>query len=173
MIHEVLPIICSCCRSYIVTKDWATQILKDLKEYDVNLTMDEIRCTPEKMWKKQIKQKSIENALKFLNTTQWSKSRQYIDLKMTKFLSSNVEDIQIKTAQLLTKIQLHMVKNIKISFKEQYNPNVVCNSCLLSECNQKHLFECWALIGRNQLVTYLPNYEDIFIDEDPMHSKVC
>ena len=41
-------------------------------------------------------------------------------------------------------------------------------SDLISECNQSHLICCNALIGigSNQLVTYIPNQEDIFNDEE-------
>ena len=37
---------------------------------------------------------------------------------------------------------------------------------MLKECNQSHLLNCKALIGSNQLVTYIPNCEDIFNDDD-------
>ena len=59
-----------------------------------------------------------------------------------------------------------MVENIKSNFKQEYLPNLICNSCGKNECNQPHLLYCEALIGSNQLITYIPNYEDIFNDED-------
>ena len=42
----------------------------------------------------------------------------------------------------------------------------ICDSCRFKVCNQSHLLDCKALIGSNQLVTYIPNYEDIFDDEN-------
>ena len=33
------------------TKDWATRILKDLNEFKIDLSMDEIRQIPKKIWK--------------------------------------------------------------------------------------------------------------------------
>ena len=44
--------------------------------------------------------------------------------------------------------------------------NYLCGSCNLSECSQKHLLECSTLIGKNEIVSYIPNYIDIFNDND-------
>ena len=41
----------------------------------------------------------------------------------------------------------------------------MCNSCKKNECNQSHLLICPALIGRNQLITNIPNYKDFFDDD--------
>ena len=59
-----------------------------------------------------------------------------------------------------------MIENVKANFKEQFKPNLICNACKLNECKQRHLLECQALIGSNELVSYIPNYEDVFNDED-------
>ena len=64
-----------------------------------------------------------------------------------------------------------MIENVKSNFKENYKPNLVCNSCNLSECNQEHLLECSALIGKNELLTYIPNYIDIF-DNENIHEQM-
>ena len=36
----------------------------------------------------------------------------------------------------------------------------------MNECNQSHLLYCEALIGSNELITYIPKYEDIFNDDN-------
>ena len=53
---------------------------------------------------------------------------------------------------------------MKCNFKEQYLPNLICNSCKLAECNKAHLLQCSALIGSNELLIYIPEYEYIFDD---------
>ena len=60
-----------------------------------------------------------------------------------------------------------MIETVKMNFKETYKPDLVCKSCSLSECNQSHLLNCSKLIGSNQLVSYIPEYQDIFNDDDP------
>ena len=59
-----------------------------------------------------------------------------------------------------------MIEMVKTNFKQEFEPNLICNSCKLKECNQSHLLYCNTLIGSNQLVTYIPRYEDIFNDDD-------
>ena len=148
------------------SKDWASQIMKDLKMFKINLTFEEISTMSEKSWKLLVKNKSIEIALENLNSNQGSKSQKSKSLEMAPYLTSNNEEFSLKTASFIAKLQTHMVENIKCNFKEQYKPNLTCNSCLISECNQKHLLECSALIGRNELLTYIPNYNDIFDNEN-------
>ena len=58
------------------SKDWAIQVLKDLTQFDIKLTMDEIRSMPEATWKQLVRNKSIAISLEFLNSNQGSKSRQ-------------------------------------------------------------------------------------------------
>ena len=37
---------------------------------------------------------------------------------------------------------------------------------MLKVCDQSHLLYCEALIGSDQLVTYIPEYEEIFNDDN-------
>ena len=60
--------------------DWATQILQDLKAYQILLSMDEIRSMPEKKYKNLIKTITVKRALNFLNKNQGSKCRKYENL---------------------------------------------------------------------------------------------
>ena len=40
--------------------------------------------------------------------------------------------------------------------------NCVCEGCQKDESNTQHILECNQLLGQNELVTYLPLYEDLF-----------
>ena len=90
---------------------------------------------------------------------------------MVQYLSPNNEDVTIKIASFIALVQTHMIENVKSNFKEKYKPNLTCYSCKQSECNQKHLLECKSQLGSNELVTYIPNYEDIF-DNDNLKEQV-
>ena len=125
--------------------------------------MDEIRKTPVKIWKEEVKRITIKIALDYLNSNVGSKSRKYSKLEMSPYLCPN-DQMPIETAKFLAKAQSHMIENIKMNYQQEYKPNLVCNACKKSECNQAHLLICPALIGSNQLITYIPNYEDIFDD---------
>ena len=152
-------------------KDWATQVIKDMEKFEITLTLDEIRKMPEASWKSLVKGKSTENALKYLNSNQGSKSQKRNSLKMAPYLTSDNNEFSLKTSCFIAKIQTHMIENIKCNFKEHYKPNLVCNSCNLNECNQKHLLECSKLIGSNEFPTYIPDYIDIF-DNDNIQEQM-
>ena len=111
--------------------------------------MEDFKHIPKEAWKNTIKTKSIELALNFLNSNQGSKSQQKEQLEMSPYLRSNHEDISVQTASFIAKAQSHMVENIKHNFKEHYKPNLKCDSCKSSECDQNHLLECSTLIGKN------------------------
>ena len=44
-------------------KDWASQILKDLIDFRIYSTIDEIKFIKEETWKSILKSKAAENAL--------------------------------------------------------------------------------------------------------------
>ena len=117
----------------------------------ITLTLEEIRHIPKEAWKLRIQNKSIELAIAFLNSNQGRKSQQKEELEMSPYLKSNIEDVSVQTASFIAKIQSHMVENIKLNYKEQYKPNLICDSCKISECDQKHLLECSELIGTKQI----------------------
>jgi hypothetical protein len=147
------------------TKDWATKIIKDLSEFNITMSMDEIENTAIAAWKEKVKTQTQINALSYLNSNLGSKSQAHTELKMSSFLCPN-EYLTLDTAKFIAKVQCHMVENIKSNFKQEYLPNLICNSCGKNECNQPHLLYCEALIGSNQLITYIPNHEDIYNNDN-------
>ena len=98
------------------------------------------------------------------NSKVGTKSQPYMELKMSKYLCPN-DYMSLNTSKFVAKTQCHMIETVKTNFKHEFEPNLLCNSCKVKECNQSHLLYCSALIGSNQRVTYIPNYEDIFNDE--------
>ena len=60
-----------------------------------------------------------------------------------------------------------MVETVKMNFQGNFTPNLLCNLCKINECNQSNLLYCKELIGSNEIISYIPNYEDIFNDDDP------
>ena len=53
--------------------------------------------------------------------------------------------------------------------------DVICEGCRILESSTKHTLECNSLIGMNELVTYLPKYEDIYgedVNEQAFISRI-
>ena len=145
------------------SKDWATRIIKDLFEFGIEIPLEEIMKIPINVWKENVKLKTLENALIYLNSNIGSKSRPYTLLQMSPYLMPN-EEVPIEIAKFIAKAQSNMIENVKMNFQQEYKPNFICNACMKNECNQPHLLYCPALLGSNQIVTYIPNYEDLFDD---------
>ena len=148
------------------SKDWAKQVIMDLSDYDIDLSMDEIQCISELNWKQMMKEKTINKALDYLNSVKGRKHRNYGELKMAPYLCPNNEDLSVDVAKFIAKAQSCMIENIKSNFRKQYEPNMICNACNIYECTQAHLLECNVLINGNDLVTYIPIYEEIFDDKN-------
>ena len=85
------------------SKDWCTQILKDLIEYGIEKSLEEIRVINEDSWKSLVKTKTTDIALKYLNSITGSKSRKYQELGMSNYLCSQMNMFQLKLQNLLQK----------------------------------------------------------------------
>ena len=59
-----------------------------------------------------------------------------------------------------------MLENIKSNFKNKHEENLLCKICQIENCTQKHLLYCKKLLGLNEYLTYIPEYEDIFDDDN-------
>ena len=119
--------------------------------------MSEIGSFKEESWKSLVKSKTTSFPLKYLNSIVGSKSQRYQELKLSLYLSSQNENIPVETAKFIAKTQSHMIETVKTNFQSYYKPNLLCNACLISECNQPHLLYCKKLIGSNEIVTNIPN----------------
>ena len=80
---------------------------------------------------------------------------------MSNFLFPGEEEVPIETAKFIAQAQTDMIEYVKINFKERYKPHLNCNTCITNKCNQSHLLYRLKLIGSNEIITYIPNYEDI------------
>ena len=54
---------------------------------------------------------------------------------------------------------------LKTHFRNMYE-DVICNGCRKAESTTRHTLECHTLLGKNEMVTYLPIYEDIYGDDE-------
>ena len=44
--------------------------------------------------------------------------------------------------------------------------NIICGGCKIEESTTKHTLECTSLIGSNELVTYIPDIQDLYGDDE-------
>ena len=147
------------------TKDWASTILKDLLKFEIKLTLDEIERLTVDNWKQIVKEKTHKITLEYLNSQKGGKTENFdfSEVAMIPYLLPN-DDVTIQIAKFIVQIQCRIIREVKCNFRNDHKDNILCNTCKISDCTNSHLLSCFKLIGGNQLVTYIPNYEDIFIN---------
>ena len=80
---------------------------------------------------------------------------------MADFLCPSDIDISIDEKKWLLKCRLEDIE-AKGNRKWQYD-NIFCSSCDSQIIEtQSHILECIPLIGKSEIVTYIPNYNELF-----------
>ena len=91
--------------------DWATEVLQDIEYLDLNLDLEDIKNMPKSSFRKIVKTKTTQKALKFLLEKQGSRNSEYakgkllsyFEMKMAGYLSPSQVDISITEKKWLIK----------------------------------------------------------------------
>ena len=85
----------------------------------------------------------------------------YQGLEIQNYLSS--EDIEITNTErkYIFQFRTQMSFGIKSHFRNMH-ANTICGGCQIEESTTSHTLICHALLGGNELVTYIPNMEDLY-----------
>ena len=150
----------------IKKKDWAQTIMNDLKTLKIELSLQEIEQMPKSKYKQIIKRKIRGHAFQYLvekkdRRNGKGKEIQYTELDMQNYLKTENIDINNNERKLTFQLRTRMCYQIKSHFRSMYEDSV-CEGCQKEESNTQHILECNQLLGKNELVTYLPLYEDLF-----------
>ena len=125
---------------------------------------------PKSTYKKMLKKKINEQALIYLLNKRDNRNGKGIELHYTNLDIKNYlrsEDIEITNQErkLIFQLRTKMCFKIKSHFRNMYQ-NTICEGCQLNESTTEHTLECVSLIGRNEMVTYLPNYNDLYGEDE-------
>ena len=89
----------------------------------------------------------------------------YTNLKMQNYLFTEDMEIQNDERKFVFQIRSQMLFKIKTHFRNMYK-DTVCEGCRKEESTSKHTLHCKQLIGQNEIVTYIPTFEDIYMDDE-------
>ena len=161
-------------------QDWASQVLRDLESLNINNSLNEIQGMSKEKFHKIVKIKTEQVAFEDLENIKSGKkkvkSNKFCQLKISSFLLPN-DDISPDFAKFMVKAVTRMIEGVKCNFKKNHKEDLNCKSCfingILNKCTQKHFMDCRGLIGKNELVTYLPTYEDLFEDNVGDKAYIC
>ena len=151
-------------------KDWISTVKQNLKQLDITLTLQNIEEMPKNTYKKIIKNKIKKEAFSYLVKKRDERNGKgieilYQNLDMQTYLGSEDIDITNEERKLIFQLRTKMCFKIKTHFRNMY-ANTICEGCHLNESTTKHTLECVRLIGRNEIVTYLPSYHDIYGEDE-------
>ena len=121
--------------------DWITQVKKDMKELNLNVTFVEMKTITKNKFKNTIVTAIHKKALEYLNDKKGSKTleTEHTELKMQNYLSPN-NVVKIDEAKQIFRLRSHTI-SVKMNMKSKY-ANKMCYSCGLEEETQMHLLCC-------------------------------
>ena len=151
------------------THDWVSTVLEDLEELDINIEIGDIKDLKKGKFKAIVKEKVTNGAFQYLLKKKEARNSEnakgklliFSDFEMSEYLITKEYDFSIEEKKWLFKCRL---EDIDIPRKWN-NESILCGNCKDIEFDQRHLFECKYLIGKNEMITYIPKYEDIFIGD--------
>ena len=44
--------------------------------------------------------------------------------------------------------------------------NTICEGCKIEQSSTSHVLECKSLVYENEIITYLPNYKDLYGEDE-------
>ena len=89
----------------------------------------------------------------------------YENLTMKNYLCSEDIDISNEERKCIFQMRTKMCFGIKTHFRNMHT-NVLCGGCKIEESTTKHTLECISLLGSNELVTYIPDIQDLYGDDE-------
>ena len=144
------------------TKDWGSQVKKDINELDLGVDIEDIKQMPKASFKTLVKTKIKEHALKYLEYKKKSKTKKviHIELKMQEYLEPNSDEISLTEKQFLFKCRSRML-DVKENMKK-FHKDLTCSACGKEEETQMHLMQCNVLNKTKHEKAHEVNYMDIF-----------
>ena len=135
--------------------DWVSCCMKDLKYLNINLIFDNIKSMKKNEYKIFL-QESIKNeAFEYLLNKQGSKGKEikYSSLKMSEYLSPNLEELSISDKRYIFGIRNRMTQ-IENNFPNKLRKTpCVCGN----EENQEHIYRCKIFNDKKPKVEYEEN----------------
>ena len=116
--------------------------------------------------KKLIRQKIQEKAYEYLITKRNNRNGKgmalsYQGLEIQNYLFSDNIEITNTERKYIFQFRTQMSFGIKCHFRNMH-ANTICDGCQIEQSTTSHTLICNALMGGNEIVTYIPNIEDLY-----------
>ena len=146
------------------SRDWASTVLKDIEELNLNVTLADIQAMNKTSFKSMLKRSVNHKALKDLENRKLKHSKvnhiKHTSLKMQKYLLPNELKIRNEESQLIFKLRCRVTET-KINLKGMFD-SFECDLCGKDDESQEHILKCIELVSMNKEIDVIPNYEKLF-----------
>ena len=147
------------------SKDWIKTVIENLTFLGIHLSFYYIKSMSKKKFKNIIKKKIYDKAFQYLIDRKSLHSKvshiKYNSLQLQDYLKPGNSDISISEMKYIFHLKTRSI-DIKQNYKNKYNGNLDCISCLKSSETMRHILECPMLVKNNQLTQTLPDYMQLF-----------
>ena len=149
---------------YPTKGDWVEEVQKNIEELEINMNLEEIKKKSANSFKRLVKIKTKEYALKYLVELSERHEKMdnlyYTDLKLQNYLQD--EEIPVAEAKNLLRFRTRSAK-YKENMKNSYS-SIACPVCLVQPDTQVHSTQCPKVITK---VKIQGDYKDIFTNDIP------
>jgi hypothetical protein len=146
------------------SKDWITQVLKDIKDINLNLSLEEIKVMKKSELKKILKKMVADVAFERLQKLKENHSKvinlKYHKLEMQMYLKASQHKLKQEDAQMIFNLRSRMTE-VKINYRGRYE-NFECEACKINEESQMHITECKEIIKLRKEYKKPPEYSKLF-----------
>lgn len=149
--------------------DWTSQVLKDMEDIQLNLELNDIAQMSKEIFKHILNKCVTEKAFKELLMKKENRKSEnargrniiYEEFAMQNYLMETDIEISLDERKWLFKSRTDDI-DIRANYKWKHEA-FTCVSCKenIQEDNE-HLLVCSKLIGKNELISYIPEYKDLF-----------
>ena len=131
------------------------------------MDFDQIEMMPKLKFKQLVREKVKNHAFEYLIGKKLSRQKikhiVHNDLNMAGYLCDNDLELTVKERQFLFQCRTYDI-DVRANRTWKYD-NIYCLSCNDNEKEdetQEHILSCNTLIGRNDQLTYIPEYNELF-----------
>jgi hypothetical protein len=141
--------------------DWASSCLQDLKDLQIEMSLDEIKKIPKTKFSGIIQKAIQKRAFEYLISKQGSKGQEirYTELKMAEYLLPSCEKITIEEQR-----NIFSIRNRMVAIPSNFPKNKKEEICVCQKIeNMKHIYQCEFWNKENEKEK--PIFESIFGDD--------
>ena len=155
-----------------VKNDWAVTCKEDLAKIQIPHSLDEIRNLSKYSFKKIVREKISQSALKALVEEQQSLSKvkhlDFTELKLQEYLLPNKLDLRLSKFVFMLRSRM---LDVRCNFKNKYS-DTLCPLCKADQDTQQHLMVC-SVLEEPDVVREVPLYEELLQNNTKKISQIA